>query len=137
MRRVLLVAGALSLVGLPILAQEKGTWEFGGFARFTKYDGSFSTARRSENSYGGGARIGYFVSRKLALEADGSFNASDLENYLVGQQSAPVRYWPFHLRGVFNAPLGNNAQFLLGAGPVLNYYANSNNPAVKTIHGTD
>ena len=137
MRRVLLVAGALSMVGLPIMAQEKGTWEFGGFARFTKYDGSFSTARRSENSYGGGGRIGYFFSRKFALELDGSFNATDLENYFVGQQSSPIRYWPFHLRGIFNAPLGNSAQFLLGGGPVFNYYENSNNPAVKTIHGTD
>jgi outer membrane protein OmpA-like peptidoglycan-associated protein len=137
MRRLLLVAGALSVIGLPALAQEKGTWEFGGFARYTRYDGSFSTSEKSKNSYGGGGRIGYFLSPKFALELDGSFNATDLDNYFTGQQSSPIRYWPFHLRGIFNAPLGSGAQFLIGGGPVLNYFANSSNPAVKTIHGTD
>jgi len=48
-----------------------------------------------------------------------------------------VRYWPIHLRGLFNAPLGSGAQFLLVAGPTVNYYANSSNAVVKTIHGTD
>jgi outer membrane protein OmpA-like peptidoglycan-associated protein len=137
MRRILVLAGVLSVVGLPVLAQDKGTWELGGFGRFTKYDGSFSTARKSENSYGGGGRIGYFFSRKFELEADGSFNASDLENYFTGQRSSPIRYWPFHLRGLFNAPLGSSAQFLIGPGLTFNHYGSSNNAAVKTIHGND
>ncbi len=137
MRRVLLVAGALSVVGLPVLAQEKGTWELGGFGRFTKYDGSFNTGNKSQNSFGGGGRIGYFFSKKFSLEGDASFNATDLEHYFTGQNSSPVRYWPIHLRGLFNAPLGSGAQFLLGAGPVVNYYAKSSNAVVKTIHGTD
>lgn len=137
MRRVLLVAGVLTAISVPVAAQEKGTVEIGGFGRFTKYDGSFSTTRKSENSYGGGGRLGYFFANKWELEADGSFNATDLENYFVGYRSTPVRYWPFHLRGIYNAPLGSKWDFLLGAGPVLNYYGKStlaNNP---TINGTD
>ena len=137
MQRVLLLAGALMLAGAPLMAQEKGTWELGGFGRFTKYDGSFATTRKSENSYGGGGRIGYFLSPKFSLEADGSFNASDLRDYFTGQQSSPVRYWPFHLRGLFHAPLGNRAAFLFGAGGVLNHYGKSSNPQVKTINGND
>jgi outer membrane protein OmpA-like peptidoglycan-associated protein len=137
MRKILLLAGAMGLYGVPTVAQEKGTIELGGFARYTRYDGSFSISNKSENSYGGGARIGYFLSPKFSFELDGSFNATDLEGYFVGQNSAPIRYWPFHLRGLYHAPLGTKAAFLLGAGPVLNHYGKSNDPTVKTIFGKD
>lgn len=137
MRKYLLLAGALGLYGLPMMAQEKGTVELGGFGRYTSYDGSFSTARKKENSYGAGGRLGYFFSPKFSLEADGSFNATDLENYFTGQISSPIRYWPIHLRAMYHAPLGNKWNFLAGAGPVLNHYGKSSNSTVKTIFGND
>ena len=138
MRKILLLVGALGMYALPVLAQEKGTVELGGFGRYTKYDGSFSTTRKSENSYGAGARLGYFFSPKFLLEADGSFNATDLKNqYFIGQTSSPIRYMPFHLRGLYHAPMGNKWNFLLGGGPVLNHYGKSSNATVKTINGTD
>jgi outer membrane protein OmpA-like peptidoglycan-associated protein len=138
MRRVLLVAGALGLLGLPAVAQEKGTVELGGFGRFTKYDGSFTIGSESKNSYGAGGRIGYFFSPKFSLELDGSFNATDLHDfYFTGQESSPIRYWPFHLRGLYHAPLGNKWNFLVGAGPVINHWGGSSNPTVKTIDGND
>jgi len=137
MRRALLIAGILSFSSLPALAQEKGTWELGGFARFTSYDNSFDVARTRQNSYGGGGRLGYFLSPKFSLELDGSFNATDLEAYFVGQQSTPIRYWPFHLRGLYHAPIGSKANFLFGGGVVFNRYAKSSNTQVKTIFGND
>ena len=137
MRKILLVVGALALNALPSLAQEKGGVEIGGFGRYTKYDGSFSTSNKSLNSFGAGGRLGYFLAPKFSLEADASFNASDLEAYFTGQFSSPIRYWPIHLRGLYHAPLGSKAAFLLGAGPVLNHFGKSNNPVVKTIFGND
>ena len=137
MRRVLLVAGALAFLSIPVMAQDKGTIELGGFGRYTKYDGSFTVGNKGKNSYGGGGRVGYFFSPKFSLEADGSFNATDLEDYFVGQQSSPIRYWPFHVRGMVHAPLGNKWNFLAGAGPVVNYFGKSSNAVVKTLTGTD
>ena len=137
MRRVLLVVGALAVHALPTLAQEKGTVEIGGFGRYTKYDGSFSTSNKSQNSFGAGGRVGYFLSPKFSLEADASFNAADLQHYFTGQFSSPIRYWPIHLRGLYHAPLGTKAAFLIGAGPVLNHFGKSNNAVVKTIFGND
>ncbi|MHB1327579.1 MAG: OmpA family protein [Gemmatimonadales bacterium] len=137
MRRILLLAGALATYAVPTLAQEKGTVEIGAFGRFTKYDGSFSTSNKSENSFGGGGRLGYFFSPKFSLELDGSFNATDLENYFVGQVSSPIRYWPFHLRGLFHAPLGEKVSFLIGPSVGVNYYGDSPNATVRTISGTD
>jgi len=136
MRKILLFAGALA-AAMPAAAQEKGTVEIGGFGRFTRYDGSFSVSNKRENSYGFGGRLGYFFSPKFSLEADASFNATDLENYFTGQISSPIRYWPIHLRGMFHAPLGNKWNFLVGAGPVMNHFGNSNNATVKTIFGKD
>ena len=137
MRKILLLAGALMLYGLPAMAQEKGTIELGGFGRFTSYDKSFGTPLDKEYDYGAGGRLGYFFSPKFSLEADGSFNAADLENYFVGQRFGPMRHWPFHLRGIYHASLGNKWNFLLGAGPVLNHYDKSRKPTVKTIFGND
>lgn len=137
MRSYLLLAGALALPVVPLHAQEKGTWELGGFGRYTDYDGSFDVARKRANSYGGGGRIGYFFSPRFSLEADGSFNATDLKDYFVGQLSSPIRYWPFHLRGLYHAPLGSSFNFLIGGGAVVNHYGKSSNTAVKTINGQD
>jgi hypothetical protein len=137
MRKVLLVAGAAALASVPALAQEKGTVELGGFGRFTSYDETFDVARKRQNSYGGGGRLGYFFSPRFSLELDGSFNATDLESYFAGQLSSPIRYWPFHLRGLYHAPLGSGFNLLLGGGPVLNHYGKSSNTSVKTINGQD
>ncbi len=137
MRSSFLVVGALALIALPAGAQEKGTIEIGGFGRYTKYDGSFSTSNKSQNSFGAGGRFGHFLSPKFSLEADASFNATDLKNYFTGQTSSPIRHSPIHLRGLYHAPLGTKASLLLGAGPMVNYYGKSNNAAVKTISGND
>jgi outer membrane protein OmpA-like peptidoglycan-associated protein len=138
MRNAFLLAGALGLFGLPAIAQEKGTFEFGGFGRYTKYDGSFAIGSKSENSFGAGGRIGYFLSPKFSLEVDGSFNATDLDNfYFTAQESSPIRYWPFHLRGLYHAPLGSKWNLLVGGGPVWNHWGTSSNSIVKTVDGDD
>lgn len=137
MMKIHWLIGAMVALAVPAVAQEKGAVEFGGFGKYTRYDKSFSTSNDHENSFGAGGRLGVFVSPRFSFELDGSFNATDLENYFAGQGSSPVRYWPFHLRAIYHAPLANRWKFLLGAGPVLNHYGKSDNPVVKTIFGTD
>ncbi len=137
MRKIHLLIAVMAVGAVPAVAQQKGTIEIGAFGKYTRYDKSFSTSNNHENSFGAGGRLGVFVSPKFSFEVDGSFNATDLENYFAGQGSSPIRYWPFHLRGIYHAPLGEKANFLLGAGPVLNHYGKSSNPVVKTIFGND
>src|SRR4026208_2452910 len=81
MRKHVLVASLLALVAAPLVAQEKGTIEFGGFVKYTRYYKSFGTSNKRENSYGGGARLGYFLSKHWELEADGSINATDVKGF--------------------------------------------------------
>lgn len=122
--RFVVVAAGLVVVA-PLAAQRKGAVEIGGFGRYTGYPDSYIVQGPDDNRIGGGGRLGYFISDKFALEVNGSFNPTDLA---PGQEnvpstvdptarSRPLVYNPWHLYGMYNAPLGNSAAFLLGAGP--------------------
>ena len=69
-----------------------------------------------------GGRLGYFFCDRWELELDGSHNPTDLDNYVPGQRSNGVYINPFHLRLNYNIPIGNRAQFILGAGPGMTLY---------------
>lgn len=124
MSRQLVLASLLALVAVPAVAQDKGTIELGAFVKFTDYDNSYGTARKSANSWGGGGRLGYFFSPKWSLELDGSANATDVIEFFNGFESTALTYYPFHLRLLLNQKLGDNSPFtwLLGAGPGYNRY---------------
>lgn len=127
MKRHLVMASLFALSAAPALAQDKGTIEVGAFVKFTDYDNSFGTARKSANSWGGGGRLGYFFSPKWSLELDGSGNATDVKEFFTGYASTALTYYPFHLRILYNQKLGENSPFtwLLGAGPGYNRYGKS------------
>jgi outer membrane protein OmpA-like peptidoglycan-associated protein len=124
MKRHLVMASLLALTAAPAMAQNKGTIEIGAFVKFTDYDNSYGTARKSANSWGAGGRLGYFLGSKWALELDGSANATDVIEFFNGFESTALTYYPFHLRLIFNQRLGENSPFtwLLGAGPGYNRY---------------
>ncbi|NOT09297.1 MAG: OmpA family protein [Gemmatimonadales bacterium] len=136
MRKHVVVTALVALLAAPAVAQEKGSIEIGGFAKFTDYDKSFETSRRSANSYGGGGRLGYFFSPKWELELDGSANATDVKGFFTGYTSTALTYYPFHLRLIYNQKLGSQESpftWLLGAGPAYNRYGKSvpNEPGFK------
>lgn len=126
MRLAGFVVAASLLAAGPLAAQEKGTFELGGFARYTGYDNkAYEVQGPDDNRIGFGARLGYFLSDKFALELDGSFNPTDLR---PGQpnvpstvnptaRSRPMTYIPVTLFGMLNQPLGESMSLLLGAGP--------------------
>jgi outer membrane protein OmpA-like peptidoglycan-associated protein/outer membrane protein W len=131
-----------TLLAFPAAAQQpaRGTWELGGFGRWTRYDKSFDQvdSTKNKNSFGGGARLGYFFSPRWSLELDGSGNATDVET--ASAASVGLVYLPFHLRPTFHAPLGNRLSWMLGVGPNYNrYYVSSQADAFlkKTFEGDD
>ena len=89
MRKYLVLAGIAGLIATPtvaprIAAQQKGSWEVGGFGRYTDYDKSYEVSRQSANGYGAGGRLGYFFTRTFSLEADGSGNWTDVKEFFTG-----------------------------------------------------
>jgi opacity protein-like surface antigen len=138
MRKHLALASLMALAAAPAMAQDKGTIEFGGFVKFTDYDKSFGTSNKNANSWGGGARLGYFFSPKWELELDGSGNATDVKEFFTGYASTALTYYPFHLRVLYNPKLGENSPFtwILGAGPGYNRYG-KNLPLEPNFKGDD
>lgn len=124
MRKTLVTLLALAAVGLPATAQQKGSIELGGFARYNKFGdfGGGTVSSKARNAWGFGGRLGYFVSNRWELELDGSHNPTDLDNYVPGQRSNGVYYNPFHLRLNYNVPITDRAQFIVGAGPGMTVY---------------
>ncbi|MEP6589879.1 MAG: OmpA family protein [Gemmatimonadota bacterium] len=123
MRHAGLVIAASILAVAPMAAQDKGTFEIGGFGRYTKYTEAYEIRKPDDNRFGGGARIGLFVANNLAIELDGSFNPTDLAGNqpnvpsTIGFRSVPLQYFPFHLQLVYNAPLTGGISWMIGGGP--------------------
>jgi len=124
MRKTLFTLGLCGLVAAPVASQQKGTWEIGAFARYNLYDNAFDVVDSTKrlNSFGVGGRLGYFIADRWALELDGSFNATDLDLVEGGATSVGLRYWPFHLRAIYNIPMSERFSWLLGLGPNYNRY---------------
>lgn len=123
MRHAGLVIAASILAAAPLAAQEKGTFEIGGFGRYTWYTDAYELRKPDDNHFGGGARLGYFVAKNWAIELDGSINPTDLAGNqpkvpsTIGLRSVPLQYLPFHLQAVYNAPLTSGISWMIGAGP--------------------
>jgi outer membrane protein OmpA-like peptidoglycan-associated protein len=83
-----------ALTATPVIAQERGTIELGGFASYTKYDAAYTL----NNSWGGGARIGAFLSPRISLEFEGTLTGAGRDNNLpsanVGVLAARVLVSP-------------------------------------------
>jgi outer membrane protein OmpA-like peptidoglycan-associated protein len=115
---LLLAASGLSAQGADI---GKGTVEIGGLARGTRYPSVLGTDSFPDQnnrpgdqiSYGG--RLGYFFAKNLTLEADGAYGETD-RRFRPDLSVSEIRYAPFHLRLVYNAPVGNHWNFMLGGG---------------------
>ncbi len=118
MMGLLLATSGLSAQGANI---GKGTLEIGGFGRGTHYPSVLGTdSFPDQNNRPGdrvqwGGRLGYFFAQNLALEADGSYGEAD-RRLRPDLSVSELRYAPFHLRLVYNAPVGNHWNFIVGGG---------------------
>ena len=79
--RVLTTAGIVLLTAASAApAQHAGQYEFGLFGAYTRYDDAFTL----DPKFGGGLRLGYFLSERLGLEADVVF----LPRYTFGPSAS-------------------------------------------------
>src|ERR1041384_8745143 len=67
--RVLAAVLPLALAASPALAQGADQLELGGYASFTRFDRAFLLG----NQFGGGARLGYFLTNRVSLEVEGNY----------------------------------------------------------------
>lgn len=105
----------------PALAQGTGTFEFGLFGQASYFDKSL---RFNQAKGGPGARLGFFLSRHIGLEAEGAFVPTG------GPNGVRVHYIPIRARAMLNIPAGTHTALLLGAGYVHNEYR-------QDVHASD
>jgi hypothetical protein len=107
MRRFGLVLVTALAAASDLQAQRAGTIEVGLFPTIAYFDRS---VRLNQATAGPGARLGFFLTDHLAIEADGSWVPTNSANFLE------VKYMPLHARLVMNFPAGESVGLLLGAG---------------------
>jgi outer membrane protein OmpA-like peptidoglycan-associated protein len=113
--RAFVLFGSLLATAAPSLAQSPGTFEIGGFGRYTVFDDALNL----EDKLGGGGTLGIFVVRNLAIEAEGAYTSTHPE----GATSVDVSNTPARGRLTYHIPLGGYASAVrLGAGYVRNMY---------------
>src|SRR2546425_6729962 len=72
MRKLVVLAAALTLTAPGLAAQRAHQYEIGAFGSYTRYDPAFGLAKK----VGGGARFGYFVADAVGLEGEVLFQPS-------------------------------------------------------------
>ena len=98
---------ALVTLATPLAAQRSQAIEFGGFGSYWRFDRSFQL----ENGFGGGARIGYNVSDRVALEVVGDYVAThDIAN------TTDVRVSTIGANLVLNFQMGDRATLYASGG---------------------
>ena len=113
--RAFFLFGSLLATAAPSLAQSPGTFEIGGFGRYTVFDDALNL----EDKPGGGGTLGIFFVRNLAIEAEAAYTSTNRE----GPTSVTVSNTPVRGRLTYHLPLGGYASAVrLGAGYVRNMY---------------
>ena len=116
--RTFSLLGTLLVIAAPCVAQTPGTFEIGGFGRWTKFDDTLSL----DDKVGGGGTLGIFVVKNLAIEAEGSYIKTNTKAPLA-PPTVNVENVPIRGRLVYHIPLGGYASAIrLGAGYVRDMY---------------
>jgi OOP family OmpA-OmpF porin len=113
MRSSVLALTVASLAASEIQAQRAGNIEVGLFPTIGYMDKSL---RMEQGRAGPGARLGFFLTDGIAIEADGSWIPQRAEG------DFEVKYIPLHARVVANFLAGDAVGFLIGAGYGLSLY---------------
>ncbi|HUF36616.1 MAG TPA: OmpA family protein [Gemmatimonadales bacterium] len=98
---------AVAALASPAQAQRAGTFEVGLFPNIAYFD---KTHRFDQGSGGPGGRLGFFITDRWMIEAEGSWNPVE------GPAGLDVSYIPLRGRIGFNAPIGEHSAFVIGAG---------------------
>ncbi len=113
MRNVAFALLATAAVASQATAQQAGTFEVGLFPQVSYFDRSLGL---SQSRAGPGARLGFFLSDRLAIEGEGAYVPND------GINDTRVSYIPLRAKLALNLPAGEYVGFVFGGGFVHTLY---------------
>jgi outer membrane protein OmpA-like peptidoglycan-associated protein len=109
-----LTVALLLITATAASAQTRGSYEFNGFGRYTRFDDTLGLG----DKFGGGGSLGFFVLRNLALEAEGAYTYRAIDVFSNSVTNLSLRG-----RLSYNIPLAGNATSVrMGVGYVRNIY---------------
>jgi peptidoglycan-associated lipoprotein len=107
------VAGLVAIAGIalagPVVAQNTGQVEVGGFGQYTRADFAWHV----QSGYGLGGHAGVFLTRRIALEGDASFSTFQTNS---PRPPGNIQQATYAGRLMFNIPLTRSNHFMFGAG---------------------
>ena len=107
MKRLVLLAAAMTLASTSAAAQRAQNIEFGAFGSYWRFDQSFLI----KNGFGGGARIGYNLSDRIGVEITGDYvpttNTAATQDVNINTISGSL---------VLNFPMGDRLTLLASGG---------------------
>ncbi|HEY0015420.1 MAG TPA: outer membrane beta-barrel protein [Longimicrobium sp.] len=117
-------------LGEPAAAQSPraGTVEIGAFGQWTSFDENAGRVNVvPEDGFGYGGRLGFFLTPRFQLEADGYYSPQDRDPdetfCCTGAQPTGIDASGFALRLNYNVPIASLMQLVVGAGGVRTNYA--------------
>lgn len=127
---VITAAAAGLFLGGPAAAQapRAGTIEIGAFGQWTSFDENAGrTNVVPEDGFGYGGRLGFFITPRFQLEADGYYSPQDRDPdetfCCTGAQPTEINASGLALRLNYNLPIASLMQLVIGAGGVRTNYA--------------
>jgi len=108
--RSITVGVAVLIAAAPAVAQTRGTMEFGGFASV----GTFDSKVGMDNGFGGGGRVGMFLTPRFSIEVDGGAMRAGRSPGFVG--SPDVNVGLLYARGLWAPVMWGRSALILGAG---------------------
>jgi len=106
------IAAVAPLGALSAQTPTPGSVEIGAFGQATIAADTLGI----DNPFGGGARVGAFITPRWQLEGDFFFGTADFED--VPSDVASAQFSTLALRLNYNIPFGTNGAFILGGGIV-------------------
>jgi OOP family OmpA-OmpF porin len=109
----------------PLVAQNAGVLEIGGFGRFSQFDRSLQL----DNVFGGGAYLSLFAARSFALEVAGAYVPA------TGPAGADSVLFPLYARLMLGTSVGDEVALLVGGGYVHTFHGTSGRVSDAGVNG--
>ncbi|MEE8509083.1 MAG: outer membrane beta-barrel protein, partial [Myxococcota bacterium] len=122
-RQITAVGTAVLLLSTSAAAQT-ARWEFGTFGNYT----NFGDLVQLEDKLGAGGRLGFFLLRRIELEAATSVTSTTGTSALIGD----VTYLPVRGRLLYNQPMFGGLALLFGASYFRNQYSTAGTSSSDT-----
>jgi peptidoglycan-associated lipoprotein len=117
-KRWTVCTAAALLYGGTVAAQQPGTLLVGGFGQYTIFDKGVLAPDTLKNAFGGGGHLGVFITSRIWLEAEGSYQQPSYQANTTNSATSG-KYGPISAKIMYGLPIFAKTDLIFGGGGVL------------------